>query len=149
MPEPDRLWAAVKRLVLAPFAILGPASAKSAGSLFPGSGFVDSECSAFHVRAIHLFNRRASGVLVGHSDKSETAGSSGVAIHHQVYFGHGTASAEGILQIVFGCFVGEVSNVEFSVHLILLGGNLVSKKFPVVGFRAETEKGFVSQPTLT
>ena len=88
----------------------------AAGPLFAGTGDVYREIASVHVCAVHGAHGFLRFLIGAHGYESESAGPAAGAVHHEVGLEHGAVCGEGVLQIIFGCVEGKISNKQFIIH---------------------------------
>ena len=71
------------------------------------------------LRAITTTLLTLSFVGAAHGDETETAGTVGHAIHHEVRFGHGAERRKRVVQVVFSGVEGKISYEQFVFHVML------------------------------
>jgi hypothetical protein len=85
---------------------------------------VDGEGAAIEFLAVHRGNRLLCFLGRSHRDEREPARTAAYAVHHQVGFHDCAVRREGVLQIVFGCFEGKISNKQFCAHVMFCSTRL-------------------------
>jgi hypothetical protein len=84
------------------------ATAETTGAGFSRTSFVHVQCPALQFTAVHRRHRIRRFVRVGHFDKREAAGLSGLPVPNYAHFSYSTEFGKGAVQLVFGYVVGKV-----------------------------------------
>jgi len=79
----------------------------------------------------------------GHGDEGEATRTSAHPVHHEVGFHDGAVGRKCLLQLIFGCVEGKISNKQFRAHLedLLFKPAAFRGPFPNAGFQIITEQG--------
>ena len=94
-------------------------TAAPAGAFFARSSDIHREVAAIQAGSIKRRQRFLSLFIGAHGDESKAARTSGGAVHHEVGFEDGAVSREGVLEIIFRGFEGEISDKQFIVHFVI------------------------------
>lgn len=90
----------------------------TAGSFLAGPGLIDGQGAALPFLAVQSLDRRIRTFFRGHGNETEATRFPGRSILHEIGFSDRAMRREQIVQIVFGAVEGEVSHVQFRVHII-------------------------------
>jgi hypothetical protein len=88
------------------------------GTVFARAGDVHGHGTAIQRGAIESVNGFLRFFRAGHGDKAETAGTAASAVDHEVSFDDCSMGRKRVLQIVFGCVEGKISNKQFGAHVM-------------------------------
>jgi hypothetical protein len=91
------------------------ATATPTSALFARFGDVDPQGAIVETFAIERVHRGSRLFLGAHRNESESARTAAFAIHHQIGFEYSAVSGKGILEIVFGCVEGKISDEQFII----------------------------------
>src|ERR1043166_6309478 len=91
------------------------ATATPASALFARFGDVDRQGATVDSFAIERVHGGGRLFLGAHGDEAEAARTAAFAIHHQIGFQYSAVSGKGILEIVFGCVEGKISDEQFII----------------------------------
>lgn len=83
-------------------------------------GRIDGQSASIDGTAVECLDGFLRLFIGAHGHKSEAARTAGSPVHHQIGFNDGAVSCEHILQVIFGGFEGEISNVKFIHNDFLL-----------------------------
>jgi hypothetical protein len=92
------------------------AAATRAGTIFAGTRFVYGQRATVNIFAVQGLDRCIGTFFGVHGDEREAPGASAEFVHDHIDFGHGTVSGEEILELVFGCVEGKISDKQFCTH---------------------------------
>ncbi len=119
-------------------------TAAASRTLFAGLGNIDREGATAQLRTV----QRRDGLLRlfgrTHGDETETPGTAGGPVHHQVGFRDCAVRRKGVLQVVFSGVEGKISYKQFITHVMFnCETNLaLDRLFPLIGFQIITELKF-------
>jgi hypothetical protein len=95
------------------------AAATSATTVFTFASFTDFQRTALDVLALQSVEGGLGGFRIRKSHESEPARPTGSPVGNQIHVRDSAKSLEGILEVIFGSIVGEVSHVQFRIHSLL------------------------------
>src|SRR5277367_1306999 len=86
-------------------------AAAASRAFFARAREIHGQRAAAQVPAIQALDGALGFGIAAHGYERKTAWAVCCAIHHQARFGNGAKSREGVLQVIFSGFEGNVSNV--------------------------------------
>jgi hypothetical protein len=92
------------------------AAATRARTIFAGTRFIYGQRATVNIFAVQGLDRCIGTFFGVHGDEREAPGASAEFVHDHIDFGHGTVSGEEILELVFGCVEGKISDKQFCTH---------------------------------
>ena len=104
---------------------------------------IDRQGAVGQLGTIHGRNGFLRFLGRGHRDEGKAAGTAAHPVHHEVGFHDCAMGRKRLLQLIFGCVEGKISNKQFRAHLDDLLFKLAAFRgpFPNAGFQIITEQG--------
>lgn len=91
-------------------------AAETSGTLFTRTSLVHHDGTASHGLAIQAIDGGLCFGIRTHFNETETLGTAGVTVHHDLGRVHGTVLGESVIQILIAHAVGQIAHVKFVAH---------------------------------
>jgi hypothetical protein len=97
-------------------AIATTAAAKATGARLSGTRFIDHECAAAQLLAMHALDSGLRHRVIAHFDEPEAFRTAGLTLHHHASAFHFAKCTKSLRQIFVACRVGQVAHIQSVAH---------------------------------
>src|SRR5690606_6262213 len=92
----------------------------AAAHLFLRARLIDRERAAVEVGAVHLFGGELALIRRAKGYEGKSARATGIPVGREMHVRYGPELAEGVTETAFGRVEGQVSDVEFVTHVVVV-----------------------------